>query len=183
MASDGLSQQERKNARIKREHQQDHKKHTQHMLSVLQVLPRLRTKNKFKQIRESISAIQSQQDFFPPTAGDSLPDALECSASDDDTPGSVSLNVTRGSHTTPSLTKDYVTYLANNQYVDDQSPIFQVISHKKNFEESISSQNGSSNSIHFTHLHMLDSSGDVMVGRLNMNLTHGGCKLQAGDIV
>jgi hypothetical protein len=76
-ASDGLSQLEIKNAQIKQEHQQDHIEHTQHMLSALQVSPQLRMKKKFKQIRESIYAIQSQPDLFPPTAGDSLPDALE----------------------------------------------------------------------------------------------------------
>jgi hypothetical protein len=114
-----------------------------------------------------IAAIQSQPDLFPPIAGDSVPDALEHFASDDDTfvsaPGSAALNVTRGSGTTPSLTKDYVNRPANHQSVDEQSPIFQVISHKRNFEDSISSKNGSSNSIHFTHLRILDGSGGVMV--------------------
>ena len=128
-----------------------------------------------------MSAVQSQPDLFPPTAGDSLPDALERSALDDDTPGSATLNVTRGSCTTPSLIKDYVNRLTNHQSADDQSPIFQVKSHKKNFEESISIQNGSSNSIHFTHLCILDSSGNVMVGQLNMNLAHDGSKLRAAD--
>jgi hypothetical protein len=108
-----------------------------------------------------------------------LPDALERSALDDDndTPGSATLNVTRGSRTTLSLIKDYVNRLANHQSADDQSLIFQVKSHKKNFEELISIQNGSSNSIHFTHLRILDSSGNVMVGQLNMNLAHDGSKL------
>jgi hypothetical protein len=95
------------------------------MLSVLQVLPHLWTKKKFKQIPESISAIQSQPDLFPPIAGDSVTNALDGSAFDDD-------------RTTLSLTKDYVNRLANHQSVGEQSPIFQVILHKKNFEESMS---------------------------------------------
>jgi hypothetical protein len=72
----------------------------------------------FKQIRESISAIQSQPDSFPPIAVDCMPDAFEHFALDDDmlgsAPGSAALNVTGGSHTTPSLTKDYVNCLANH---------------------------------------------------------------------
>jgi hypothetical protein len=140
MALDILLQQEIKNVQLWQENQQDHIEHTQHMLSVLQHLPRLWMKKEFKQIRESISAIQSQPDLFPPIAGDSMPDALECFALDDDTlgsaPGSAALNVMRGSRTTPSLTKDYVNRLANHQLMDEQSPIFQVISHKTNFEES-----------------------------------------------
>lgn len=95
------------------------------MLSVLQVLPHLWTKKNFKQIPESISVIQSQPDLFPPIAGDSVTNALGGSAFDDD-------------RTTLSLTKDYVNRLANHQSVGKQSPIFQVISHKENFEESMS---------------------------------------------
>ncbi len=116
-----------------------------------------------------------------------MPDALKRFALDDDTfvsaPGSAALNVTRGSGTTPSLTKDYdVNRPANHQSVDEQSPIFLVISHKRNFEESISSKNGSSNLIHFTHMRILDGSSGVMIGRSNMNLAHDGSKLRAGDV-
>ena len=49
----------------------------------------------------------------------------------------------------------------------------------------MSSKNGASNSIHSTinTCAFWDGSGGVMVGQLNMNLAHDGCKLQAGNIV
>ncbi len=63
------------------------------------------------------------------------------------------------------------------------SPIFQVVSSKKKFEVTSAYQIAGKNSIHFTHLCLLDGSEDVMVGRCNMNLAHDGGKLRAGEMV
>lgn len=40
-----------------------------------------------------------------------------------------------------------------------------------------------SDSIHFTHAHVCDSSQDVMVSRLVMNLAHDGNRLDESDII
>jgi hypothetical protein len=89
----------------------------------------------------------------------------------------------RGDAKAPTtLTKEYVSCIAGNQCVANvDAPIFQVVSTRKKFEVSVSKIER--NAIHFTHLCLLDGSGDVMVGRLNMNLAHDGGKLQAGVIV
>ena len=66
--------------------------------------------------------------------------------------------------------------------IEDPSPIFQVVSTQNKFEVSAACQAGK-NCIHFTHIRILDGSGDGMVCQLNMNLAHDGSKLCAGDIV
>ena len=66
--------------------------------------------------------------------------------------------------------------------IEDPSSIFQVVSTQKKFEVSAARQAGK-NCIHFTHIRILDGSGDGMVCQLNMNLAHDGSKLCAGDIV
>ncbi len=84
----------------------------------------------------------------------------------------------------PALTKKYVCRLANNRSVIKvASPIFQVVSLQKKFEVLVAHWIAVKNSIHFTHLCLLDGSGDVMVGRLNMNLAHDKSKLRVGEMV
>ena len=168
IALDGQSQQEVIAAKITRDKQQEHIEHCQHLLSVLEHRPPLWTKPEFKQIRESISFIHANPDKFPPIVGDCLPDVV------DDRRDNAKSPVT--------LTKEFVSRIAGNQCVAHiDAPIFQVVSTRKKFEVSVSKIE--KNSIHFTHLRILDGSGDVMVGRLNMNLAHDGSKLRAGEIV
>ena len=62
--------------------------------------------------------------------------------------------------------------------IEDPSSIFQVVSTQKKFEVSAARQAGK-NCIHFTHIRILDGSGDGMVCQLNMNLAHDGSKLCA----
>ena len=62
-----------------------------------------------------------------------------------------------------TLAKEFVSHIAGNQCVAHiDATIFQVVSTRKKFEVSVSKIE--KNSIHFTHLHILDGSGDVMVG-------------------
>ncbi len=74
-----------------------------------------------------------------------------------------------------TLAKEFVSPIAGNQCVTHiDAPIFPVVSTRKKFEISVSKIE--KNSIHFTHLCMLDGS-NVMAGQLNMNLAHDGSKL------
>ncbi len=148
IALDGQSQQEVIAAKITRDKQQEHIEHCQHLLSVLEHRPPLWTKPEFKQIRESISFIHANPDKFPPIVGDCLPDVV------DDRRDNAKSPVT--------LTKEFVSRIAGNQCVAHiDAPIFQVVSTRKKFKVSVSKIE--KNSIHFTHVHILDGSGDVMV--------------------
>jgi hypothetical protein len=168
IALDGQSQQKVIAAKITRDRQQEHIEHCQHLLSVLEHRPLLWTKPEFKQIRESISFVHANPDKFPPIVGDGLPDV------NDDRCDNAKSPVT--------LTKEFVSCIAGNQFVAHiDAPIFQVVSTRKRFKMSVSKIE--KNYIHFNHLRILDGSGDVMVGLLNMNLAHDGSKLQASEIV
>jgi hypothetical protein len=151
-----------KAAQITHGKQQEHIEHCQHLLNVLEHRPPLWMKREFKQIRESIYIIHAHPDLFPPIGGDIVPDVFDDRRSDAKTP--------------TSLTKEYVSSIASNQCVANvDALIFQVVSTRKKFEVSVSKIE--QNAIHFTHICLLDGSGDVMVGRLNMNLAHDGGKL------
>ena len=76
-----------------------------------------------------------------------------------------------------------ITLSPNHSVNEVASPNFQVVSSQKKFEVTLAHQIAGKNSIHFTHLHLLDGSGDVMVGRCNTNLAHDGAKLRAGEMV
>ena len=133
--------------------------------------PQLWPKHEFKQIRELVLFIRANAGIFPSITGDNISDAC------------ANASLEESCHTTPSLTKNYVSRLAKYQSViNNPSPIFQVVSTQKKLEVSAALQAGK-NSIHFTHICILDGSGDCMVCRLNMNRAHEGSKLCAWDIV
>jgi hypothetical protein len=171
MPQDFPSQQEKKAVQLTLLKQQVSIEHCQHVLNVLRDCPQLWPKHEFKQIRELVLFTRANVSIFSSIAGDNLPDAC------------ANALLEESHRTTPSLTKNYVSRLAKYQSViDNPSPIFQVVSTQKKFEVSAALQAGK-NSIHFTHIRILDGSGDGMVCRLNMNLAHDGSKLCAGDIV
>ena len=114
--------------------------------------------------------IQANAGIFPSIAGDNISDAC------------ANASLEESCHTTPSLTKNYVSRLAKYQSViGDQSPMFQVVSTQKKFELSAALQAGK-NSIHFTHIRILNGSGDGRVCRLNMNLAHDGSTRVQGTL-
>ncbi len=173
MAQDEPLQQEKKAAQLTLQKQQVSIQHCAHVLNVLNDRPQLWPKPEFKSIRESISFIRVNVDLFPSILGDNIPDA--CGPEVLAEPPWVNA---------PALTKTCVCCLANNRSVNKvASPIFQVVSLQKKVEVLVAHQIAGKNSIHFTHLCLLDRSGDVMVGRLNINLAHDGSKLRVGEMV
>jgi hypothetical protein len=167
------SQQEKKAAKLQLQKQRESIEHCLHVLNILNDRPQLWPRPEFKAIRDSVSFIRINTDLFPSIAGDIVPDAR-----DTDILGKTPFV---NDH---ALTKNYVRRLANNISVNEvASPIFQVASSQKKFEVTTAHRIAGKNSIHFTHLRLLNGSGDVMVERCNMNLAHDGNKLRAGEMV
>jgi hypothetical protein len=166
-----LSEQEKVALKHKKQRIMESIDHCQHVLNVLTQKPDFWGHKEYKRIRECISYFKAHPEMCPSVPGDMLPDA----PSDID-------NDSRCTPTSPTLTTKYVSSLASYQSLDiNLKPIFQVISIKMDFEES--SKSNKKNSIHFTHIRIIDGSGDVMIGRCAMNIAHEGVRLHMGDII
>ena len=100
MPQDFPLQQEKKAVQLTLLKQQVSIEHCQHVLNVLRDWPQLWPKYEFKQIRELVSFIRANASIFPTIAGDNLPDACANTALEE------------SCHTTPSLTKNYVSHLS-----------------------------------------------------------------------
>jgi hypothetical protein len=147
-----------------------------HILSIFIARPDIYQTASAKKIREQIQFIQANPTKFPPVSGDYLPNDIEPIAVGDYSSSRTAISI-------PKLTPAYVSRLAKGESVlDESTPIFQVAAPPdKNFE--VTKKEGYTSRINFTHLRILDGSGGVMLGRLNMNLAHDGAKLSGGDII
>ena len=142
----------------------------EHILSIVLEKPTLWPRPEFKRVRECIQAMKSNPQRFSPIIGDNIPDR------------SASPDTSKTSHDSSSLSELYVAGIASYKEVDvGLSPILQVVSATMAHENN--AEGKKTNSIHMTHSRLRDGSNDVMVGRLTMNITHDGNKLNPGDII
>ena len=151
--------------------------HCEHLLKSLTLRrdgPEIWKDGSMKTIRECIALITSHPESFPALQGDHIPEESLFSDEEDE----------QGGGETHSLTSGFIAAIAGSGDLDlNDYPILQVAAPPaRKFEQNTGGGNNVSHT-HFTHLRLCDGSGDQIVGRLNLNLSHAGKQLKVGDII